>query len=247
MERQELDMLRGHLARHDYDEAERYLRELLGARPERASVLYELGKVLRARGDLAGAAECSRKALTADPSKAEYHQAYGVALQELGRVRDAIELYAEAVRLKPDLVRGWNALGTALLLTGEPNRALGAFRIARAHYLRGVLELLGIAVPPPSGDPSGLARDDPLLANVIVVPPEAAAIVMAEGEYARLMRHLAHCFVDLGDLERARVNLEQALDFAAGDDRLAIEDDVAWVKERLRRPRARAGGHRGHR
>src|SRR5439155_3213245 len=59
--------------------------------PKDASFLYNLGNVLRQRGDLEEAVRCYRQALDLQPKSAETHCNLGQAQQRLGAFTEGLE------------------------------------------------------------------------------------------------------------------------------------------------------------
>ncbi len=108
-------------------EEERCYREALRLRADYAEAHNNLAILLRARGDLAAAAEHYREALRIRPEYAEAHYNYARLLAARSSLVGAAEHYVEALRLRPDYVDAHQ--GYAELL-----RARGQLDDASAHY-----------------------------------------------------------------------------------------------------------------
>lgn len=108
------------------DEAACY-REALQRRPDYPEAHNNLAILLRARGDLGGAAEHYREAIHLRPDYPEAHYNYALLLESFGRVTGAIAHYRAALDARPDYVDAHHAY--ANLLTRRRDLAK-----ARTHY-----------------------------------------------------------------------------------------------------------------
>ncbi len=88
---------------------------------------FQLGNLLFAQGEFAGAATLFSEVLAARPDFAAAHNNLGNALSKLGQIAAAVAHYRRAVALVPTMAEAHNNLGCALFLLGQ----LGA---AIAHY-----------------------------------------------------------------------------------------------------------------
>jgi tetratricopeptide (TPR) repeat protein len=115
------------------NEAAAFYRVAVGLRPGDAPAHSDLGGVLRAQGDLAGAIACFRKAIDLDPKEAKAHNNLGKALQAQGDVKGAIEHWQKALDLNPEYAEAHCNLGNALFAQGDFAEALKALQ--RGHQL----------------------------------------------------------------------------------------------------------------
>jgi tetratricopeptide (TPR) repeat protein len=109
------------------EDAEAEFRSAVTLRPTYAMAHNNLGQLLCARNDRAGASEHFRRALELDPSIAEAHCNLGQILLEQGEIDVALRHSREAVRLRPTLAEAHINLGNVL-------RAKGQLTDARAAY-----------------------------------------------------------------------------------------------------------------
>jgi tetratricopeptide (TPR) repeat protein len=103
---------------------------VLARNPAAALADNNLGNLLAARGDTAGAIRHFAAALQTDPGYAEAHFDWGLALALAGRLPEAVPHYEAALRLRPDLAEIHLQLGNALLNLGRPGEAAGRYRAA---------------------------------------------------------------------------------------------------------------------
>jgi protein O-GlcNAc transferase len=110
--------------------------------PNDAEAHYNLGVILKSKGQLNQAATSYQRAITLKPDYAEAHSNLGNTLKDLGQLKDALASYRRALKLKPDSADTHNNLGTALKDLGQLNDALTSYRqaialqpdFAWAHY-----------------------------------------------------------------------------------------------------------------
>jgi protein O-GlcNAc transferase len=110
--------------------------------PNDAEAHYNLGVILKSKGQLNQAATSYQRAITLKPEYAEAHSNLGNTLKDLGQLKDALASYRRALKLKPDSADTHNNLGTALKDLGQLNDALTSYRqaialqpdFAWAHY-----------------------------------------------------------------------------------------------------------------
>jgi len=116
------------MAANEVDEARELLRRITSEHPEDARAQLDLGLVLEASRDVAGAERAYRAALAA---RAEFPEALanlGVLLRAQDRLEEAIEQFREAVRLKPDFVDAHLNLALALEDGGDARGAEQSYR-----------------------------------------------------------------------------------------------------------------------
>lgn len=93
-----------------------------------------LGNLLKAKGDLAGARTAYETAVNIDPNFGLGHNNLGMVLRAMGNSRGAIAAYRRAIALNPDYAEAYQNLGAALLGIGNLPESLDAFRKAIALY-----------------------------------------------------------------------------------------------------------------
>ena len=116
------------------DEEAKYYREALRLRPDYPEAHNNLGILLRAQGDTAGAADQYREALRLRPDYPEAHDNYAILLQQLGKAEGAGDHYREALRLRPDYVDAH--CGYASLLAAGGQQAAAAEHYQQVLLLR---------------------------------------------------------------------------------------------------------------
>ncbi len=93
-----------------------------------------LGSLLKATGDLAGAKTAYRLALQIDPGFAVGHYNLAMVLKALNCFQEAIFAYQQAIQLQPDYAEAYQNLGVVLLHTGKVAESLAAFQQAIALH-----------------------------------------------------------------------------------------------------------------
>lgn len=117
--------------------AERHYREAIAAEvlPQlKLGAHNNLGNLLKAQGDLAGARTAYETAVNIDPNFGLGHNNLGMVLRAMGNSRGAIAAYRRAIALNPDYAEAHQNLGAALLGIGNLPESLDAFRKAIALY-----------------------------------------------------------------------------------------------------------------
>ena len=110
-----------HVHRNDYDAAEAVFREVLRGDGRFHRAWHNLGVVLGAKGDRAGAAAAFRRAAELSPQDAS--TIYNLAILERDRRSDPMaerRAFERAVALDPDLAEAHLSLGTLLCDPGTP-------------------------------------------------------------------------------------------------------------------------------
>jgi tetratricopeptide (TPR) repeat protein len=125
-----------------WDEAIRYHRAALAARPRASAVCYNLGMTLRGQRKLDESVEQFEEALRLDPKFANAHNGMGLALHAKRKPDEAMEQYKEALRLNPKHATAQVNLGVILAEKKLTNEAISNYeaalhinpRHAAAHY-----------------------------------------------------------------------------------------------------------------
>ena len=118
-----LDMGQGELART-------HLEEALKLEPNNAETHFNLGSLLIAERNAAGAIDAFRKATELRPEYADAHNNLGALLASTGALPDAVVYYRLALQFNPRDASAHFNLGSALLLLRSREEALGHFREA---------------------------------------------------------------------------------------------------------------------
>jgi tetratricopeptide (TPR) repeat protein len=128
-------------------EAAGHYRAALAARPGSALALYNLGVLLLARKDLAGAERAFRQAIRIDPNFAIAHNNLGLLLRDRKELAGAEQAFRQALRADPNNAKAHYCLGVLLYgrkeLAGAEKEYREAIRIdpnlAPAHTNLGYL------------------------------------------------------------------------------------------------------------
>lgn len=204
------------------DVARAELMRALGLDPGYEEARYSLAHLLRAIGDLAGAAEAYREVIARRPGSRAALLNLGITLCAIDRPGDALAPLDRLLALDPGSVEGWINKGLCLHVLGDHEAAIAAYRqvlgIApghgRAHYHLGCLfnELL---------DTHSALRH---LERALEADPGDPDVRM---ELAGLMEQC-------NDLEAAMAHVERGLEIAPGHPGLQIE--AARLERRRKRP-----------
>ncbi|WP_419318843.1 tetratricopeptide repeat protein [Caulobacter sp. ErkDOM-E] len=134
------------------DAAESYYRAVLERLPAEPDSLHNLGLILQARGDFAGAMGLWKACVDQNPQRPGTYNAMGGLLARLGRLGDALAAHEQALVIAPEDVDALNSRGNLLVRLGRSLEALASYdRIiaikpdyARAYLNRaGLLSMLG--------------------------------------------------------------------------------------------------------
>lgn len=93
-----------------------------------------LGSLLQARGDWAGASALYQQVLEIDPNFAIGHYNLGMVLKATGQLEAAVAHYQQAIELNPDYAEAHQNLGVVLLKLGRVPDSLSAFKTAIALH-----------------------------------------------------------------------------------------------------------------
>jgi tetratricopeptide (TPR) repeat protein len=118
--------------RGEHTAASAQIERCIAARPGHAAALLLAGRIRRALGDLAGAAEHFQQALKASPGAAEPAFLLGATLLDLRHPSAPVAL-RYLLELHPAHAAGWHHLALALKQGGDTAQALAASQ--RAHAL----------------------------------------------------------------------------------------------------------------
>ena len=101
-------------------------------RPQHLDAQINLGQVLRALGDVAGARAAYQAVVALDAGSVAAHLGLGVLCQEAGDFEAALQYYQAALQTDPDYAPAWNNLGTWHQERGERTAAADCYRRALA-------------------------------------------------------------------------------------------------------------------
>lgn len=124
----------------EWNRAESYLLRALEANGKSTETLYQLGRVLEARRDDAGAEKRWREVIALDGKHSRAHADLGGLLLRAVKTEEAAKLLMRASELEPDNARILSLAATAADQYGDPRLALGymrravAIEPANSHY-----------------------------------------------------------------------------------------------------------------
>ena len=115
-----------------YDAAMESYKRLLKIKPDYFVAYFNMGNILRSKGELDTAIENYKKALSLKPDYAEAYNNMGATLQEQGKLEEAIEAYSKALTLKPNYAEAYYNMGIAFKAQGKQEKAIEAYNKALA-------------------------------------------------------------------------------------------------------------------
>ena len=222
---------------------------------------YNLGIVLRDRGETDQAISHYRQAIALSPSYAEAHYNLGRLLSEKGEVNDAIAHYEAALAINPADAETHNNLGVTLFQSGRVDDAIAHYQKAlaiRPDYAEASCNLATALLS--KGDIDGaIAR---YIACVAVLPNQAdaqynlASALLREGRMDEAIVHyqktlelvpenadahanLGSAFLAKGRIEDAIAEYRDALRVAPNN--VAAQSNLAWLLATSSDPSLRSG------
>jgi Flp pilus assembly protein TadD len=199
-----------------YEEAQEALDEVRGRDPGNAAAAVKTALLDARRGRAAEAEAGARGAISRQPGNAEAHYVLGLALMQQDRLDDAAQAMRRAHELSPghlgalsNLVKIETRRGRreeALRWRREHDEVLSRQRVeerVRGHRLKGI-EAFN------RKDYAGALR-------------EFQAIAAEDPGDSQVHLHLGSTYIELGDLERARAELERSLVLDARNERAMVE------------------------
>jgi tetratricopeptide (TPR) repeat protein len=199
------------LGLRNYEGALQYLAALERTDPEDPTFAYHRGVVLRASGDLDGAASEYYRALSLDAEFARARQGLGIVRQLQGKFGPAIQEFKTALELDPTLASGWNSLGLTHKKAGQLHDALAAYHRAQEVIVNRASDTIGDR---PGGFSEGLGPDGE---RVFQIGPEYMPLVQRElksdNMYSTVMNNIGQCYADAGEIGQARSAFQEAIDF----------------------------------
>jgi tetratricopeptide (TPR) repeat protein len=219
-----------------YGDAESALRRAIELKPSLAAAYFNLGTLLRDKGEFAASETALRRAVKQDPRNALALASLGLTLGMRARLTEAREYFEKALRLKPHDAGILSSLGWLAGIEGRFEEAEGHYRAALEADERhpGARALLAGLRRMTDADKDWLEGAERTLANG-VPPLEESKLRYAMGKY----------FDDLGKYSKAfeqykRANELQKLVAAPYDrtDRTKLVDEIiaTYARQRLEQP-----------
>ena len=115
-----------------YDAAMESYKRLLKIKPDYFVAYFNMGNILRSKGELDTAIENYKKALSLKPDYAEAYTNMGIALHEQRKLEEAIEALNKGIAIKPECAEAYYNKGNALKDQGKLEEAIEAFKKAIA-------------------------------------------------------------------------------------------------------------------
>jgi Flp pilus assembly protein TadD len=113
-----------------FSSQEALFRDTLARNPAAWGVQNDLGTLLAARGDEAGAVDYFKASLRCNPDYPDAHVNLGRILLEQGRVEEAEQHFLAALKVQPHNPEAHRCLGNLLARQGKPVEALRHLRVA---------------------------------------------------------------------------------------------------------------------
>jgi len=112
----------------EFDKAIAAYKIILGADPENASALTNLGVAYYSTGNLEDAISSYLEALeVSSEDDADIRSNLAAAYVQTGKFENALEQYQKAIELKPELAEAHFGLGVVYVQLGDPESAIEAF------------------------------------------------------------------------------------------------------------------------
>lgn len=122
------------------NEAEKIYRQILEVSPQNVNVWNMLGLIAQTKGLHDGAIDCFYQAIKGAPNHFPLYFNLAVSYSALGKYAEAIEAYKKVLLLQPDLVEAHYGLGKIYWQTGENDKAIDEFSMAK-QYLPAQIDL----------------------------------------------------------------------------------------------------------
>lgn len=241
----------------DWRDSRRLFSRALERYPDDPVMHYDLGVTLEEAGETRAAADHYRRAVEVRPTDARAHNNLGHLLAIAGREAEALAHFRRAVALEPGFAIAWNNLGNTLRATGRDGEALAAYRRAISIEpsppeamlnLAAALESLG-RTDDAITQYRGYLASRPAEARAwqdlgvlllragragSALDPLGTAVDLTHGRDPRMLYLLGEACFRVGDIERARQAVEQALAIDPLDP--GVADSLAGLRDRLGPP-----------
>ena len=197
-----------HLGLKQFDNAIDSYKKALKIKPDYAEAYYNLGVVLRVKGDLEAAIDSYKQALKIKPDYAVVYNNMGNALKDKGDLETAIDSYKQALKIKPDFAEAYNNMGIALMDKGDLETAIDSYKQA-------------LKINP------DYAKAYYNLGDVLGVKGDLEAAIDSYKQALKLKPDYAEAYYNLGDVLKKKGDLEAAIDIYK--QALKINPDYAVV------------------
>lgn len=111
-----------------FEDAHTVLGELLQREPQNPRILFALGQVSKALGQLDKAQDFMEQALQLAPNEADWYSQLGDLLSSQGKLEASIKFYQQAVDLKPDHIQALNNIAVAQSRLGQVEASIRSYR-----------------------------------------------------------------------------------------------------------------------
>lgn len=118
------------LAKKDYDNADKVLKQIKGIVGETAKVLFNNGRLAALQGDVQSAIEFYKQAIDKNPMFVKAYNALGETYESLGDIKTAIRYYEIAHEISPANTERLITLSKLLHKTGESEKAASLLKTA---------------------------------------------------------------------------------------------------------------------
>jgi tetratricopeptide (TPR) repeat protein len=110
--------------------ADRELNEAAKINPKDAEIVFQLGRLALAKGDMDGALTRYQEAAKLDPGHVGAVYWMADILAQKGKLNEADDLFRKAIAIDPSYARSYSGLGTLYLEAGAEAEAMAVFREA---------------------------------------------------------------------------------------------------------------------
>jgi tetratricopeptide (TPR) repeat protein len=122
------------MAKEAFNDAEAFLRKVVGLAPDFAVAWSVLSASLKEQGNFEGAVEALEKALSLEPGNADWHSTLGNQYMVWGKEERALASFERALAIRPDHANALHSKGHVLKTMGDLDDAIRAYRAsARAR------------------------------------------------------------------------------------------------------------------
>ena len=174
-------------------------KQALKIKPDYAEAYYNMGVVLRVKGDLEEAINSYKQALNIKPDYAEVYNNMGNTLRDMGNLEEAIDSYKQLLKIKPDYPEAYYNMGVALSDMGNLEEAIDSYKQAlkiKPDYAKVYLSI-------------GVALSD--MGNLESAINSYKQLLKIKPDYAEAYYNMGVALSDMGNLEAAIDCYKQAL------------------------------------
>jgi len=105
-------------------------KQAIKIKPDYTQAYYNMGNVLKDKGNLDAAIDIYKQAIKIKPDFADAYYNMGHVLQNKGDLNAAVASFKQAIKIKPDYFEAYNNMGHALQNKGDLNAAVASFKQA---------------------------------------------------------------------------------------------------------------------